>query len=122
MIGSRAVAFFSDHEEEADVADAVFEEIFRGEQHAGDDAFGIAGAASPDVFIVFAGRDEGRDGVHVGGEGDDRVAEGGEYVAAAGLDFHGFEMAVVGGAEAGQVIAQVQTDLFLFGSHGRDVD
>ena len=50
------------------------------------------------------------------------VAEVREDVAAARLDFHGFEMAVVGGAETGEVVAQIHADVFLFRGHGRDID
>ena len=53
-----------------------------GEDHGRDDALGIASAASPDVLVVFARREERRHGVHVRGERDRWLAPPGENVVA----------------------------------------
>ena len=47
VIGAGAVALFAHDEEQAEIAHAVFEQPFGGVDHAGDDAFGVAGAAAP---------------------------------------------------------------------------
>ena len=73
VVGAGAVALFADDEEQAEVALAGLEESFGGEDHGGDDAFGVAGAAAPDEFVILAGREEGRHGIHVGGERDSEL-------------------------------------------------
>ena len=96
FVGAGAVALLADHEEQAEAAMAIFEQRLDGLDHAGDDALGVAGAASPDELVVLARGEEGRDGIDVGGEGDDqRLAPLGEDVEAARLDFDALDVAVV---------------------------
>ena len=71
-----------------------FEELPGGRDHGGDDALGIAGAAAPDEVAIFAGRDERRDGIHVGGKYDNRVAEADKNVVALLLYRHFFNGAI----------------------------
>jgi hypothetical protein len=98
-ICARAVAFFTNHEEQAEVPYSIAEQAFGGNDHTGDDAFGVAGAAAPDEFVVFARGDEGRDRIHVGGKSHGGSAEPREDIPAARLHFHDFQVAIVGGAE-----------------------
>src|SRR5229473_3586253 len=53
--GDRAgtVAFFTDDEEQGKIFHAVFEKSLCSNGHGHDDAFGIAGAASPDEFFIL---------------------------------------------------------------------
>ena len=78
-----------------------FEQTLRGVDHAGDDALGIAGAAAPDEFVVFARAEEGRDGIHVGGERHHGlVAELREDVEAARFHFHALHASIDSGRRA----------------------
>ena len=96
FVGAGAVALLADHEEQAEAAMAVFQQGFDGFDHAGDDALGVAGAASPDEVVVFAGGEERRHGIDVSGEGDDqRLAPLGEDVEAARFHFDALDVAVV---------------------------
>src|SRR5450432_2758010 len=53
VIGSGAVAFLAHHQQQAETALSGFEQTFDRLNHGGDDAFGVAGAAPPDEFLVF---------------------------------------------------------------------
>ena len=76
--------------------------------HAGDDALGVAGAASPDEIVVLAGGEERRHGIDVGGERDDqRLAPLGEDVEAPRFDFDALDVAVVKSGEGGEVVVEV---------------
>ena len=113
MMRAGAVALLADHEQQPEIAHAFFEQALRRSDHRSDDALGVAGAASPDEFIVFARRHEGRHGIHVGRERDDRIAETGENVPAFRFHFDLFDDAVVSGAEARQVVVQILRRLVL---------
>lgn len=65
--GTGRVALFADDEKEADLDVGVAEAVGGGDL-GGDDPFGIAGSAAVKELIVFAEAEEGRDGVHMGGE------------------------------------------------------
>ena len=67
--------------------------------HGGDDALGVAGAAAPDVIVVFARCEERRHGVDVRGEGDGRLAPVGEDVEPLLGDGHLLDGAAVFGRE-----------------------
>ncbi len=68
--GANAAALFSHNEKQREIACASREKRFGGGDHGGDDALGVAGAAAVDVGSIFARGEEGRNGVHVSGEGD----------------------------------------------------
>ncbi len=67
--GAGGVALLADDEEQADLDAGVAQAISGGDLR-GDDALGVAGAAAVEVLVVFAAAEEGRHGVHVGGEND----------------------------------------------------
>jgi len=67
-----AIAFFSDYEKKSNV-NAFALQAFGGGDLRGDDALGVARSAAIDAGGILRGRNEGRDGVHVGGEDDHRV-------------------------------------------------
>ena len=48
-----AVAFFADDEKKSEIGSSGIEKSFRGGNHRADDAFGVAGATTPDKFGVF---------------------------------------------------------------------
>src|SRR5439155_8203570 len=73
-------------------------------------------------FIVFARRNEGRNGVHVGGEGDMGFAEACENVPSVRLDFEFFDNAVVVRAQALEIAVKVIADLQFVGGHRGDID
>jgi hypothetical protein len=71
-LGTGGVALLADDEEQADL-DLRRAKFFGGGDLGGDDALGVAGAAAvEEVGVLAAGAEEGRDGVHVGGEDDVR--------------------------------------------------
>ena len=80
-----AVALLADDKQQAEIADSRAEQAIRRADHRRDDALGVRRAASPDEFGVFAGREEGRHGVHVGGKRHVRFAPVREYVEAVVL-------------------------------------
>src|ERR1700722_14007172 len=58
VVRTRAVAFFADYEEQSEISHAIVKKTLSRNQHAGDDAFGIACTASPDKFVVLARGDK----------------------------------------------------------------
>jgi len=70
--GTEAVSFLTDYEEESDVNSFALQAL-GGSDLRGDDALGVARSAAIDAGGILRGRNEGRDGVHVGGEDDRRV-------------------------------------------------
>src|ERR1700730_3866018 len=93
--GTDAAALFTNNKEEREIARATGEKRFGGQDHRGNDALGIAGAAAVDVWGVFARGEKRRDGVHVRGEGDIGFAERDEQVVAIGLGGLAIEAGVV---------------------------
>ncbi len=69
--GARGIAFFANDEKQSEIADVFGEQGFRGRDHGGDNAFGVAGTASVNISFVFGGREERWNGVHVGGKSYD---------------------------------------------------
>ncbi len=78
--------------------------------------------------VVFAGGEEGRDRVHVGGKSDDGGAtELRKDVEAVRLDGNFFDQYSVGGTieyggESGEMVVEEHPDAFLVRSHGLNVD
>jgi hypothetical protein len=122
MVCADAVALFADDEQQAEIANTRDEKALGGDEHRRDDALGVAGAAAPDEGLILTKRDAGRYGIHVGGERYDRRAEGREHIPALRVDFDSARDSVVSGAEPGQVVVEIETDLFFFRSYGRDLD
>ena len=89
----------------------------------GDDALGVAGAASPDVLVVLARGEERRHGIDVGGERDDqRLAPLGEDVEAPRLDFDALDAAAVARGERRQVVVEIVADAFFVVGDRFDID
>ena len=123
MIGARAVALLADHEQYSEIAHAAFEQCLGGGKHGGDNALGVARAASPDVFAILAGGDERRHGIHVGRERDGGpVAPAGEDIGAVRLDFGTLGAAAIAGGEGGDVVQQLKADTLLVAGDGLGVD
>ena len=66
---AQAVALFAHQEQQADV-NSFCAQALGGRYLRSDDAFGIARAAAVNAVLIFRGRNEGRHGIHVGGEND----------------------------------------------------
>ncbi len=69
--------------------DIFLPQSFGGGNLCRDNSFGIARTASVDAGGIFGGGNEGRNGVHVGGENDRRPRlfwPGGEHIAARAFD------------------------------------
>src|SRR5580704_2419094 len=120
--GPGTVALFADNKEQREVAGTGSEKIFGCSNHGGDDAFGIARAATPEIILIFAGGEEWRNGVHVGGEGDDGIAPENVDIVAIGLDANAFDLASVARCKRGQSSEQVVGDRLLQAGGGVDVD
>src|SRR5271154_5870511 len=93
--GSGALALSADDKEQGEIASARGEKIFGCCNHGSDDAFGIAGAATPEIVLIFTGAEEWRNSVHVGRERDDGVAPENVDIVAIGLDANAFDLAAV---------------------------
>src|SRR5205085_10129856 len=65
--GALTIALLADEKQQAD-GRAVFSQALGSGNLRGDDALGIAGAASVDVVLIFGGAEPGRDDIHVSGE------------------------------------------------------
>src|ERR1039458_2536018 len=123
VICARAVALLADYEQHSEVAYAAFEQRLGGGEHGGDDALGVARAASPDVVAVFTGGDERRHGIHVSGERDGGpVAPAGEDIGAVRLDFGTLGMAAIAGGEGRDVVQQLKPDTLLVAGDGFGID
>jgi len=121
-VGASAVALFADNEKEGEIAGAGSEKRFRGVDHGSDDALGVATAAAVDVRVVLGRGKIGWNGVHVSGEGNDRVAEGKEEIVAIGCGRLALEATVVAIGERGEVREkEVNNGLFATGG-GIEVD
>ena len=81
-VGAGAVALLADDEQQAEVAHARASSASAALIMDGDDALGVAGAASPDVLVVLARGEERRHGIDVSGERDSRLAPVREDVEA----------------------------------------
>ncbi len=96
LVSARAVALLADHEQQPKAAASLGEQRLDGFDHAGDDALGVAGASSPNEFVVLAGGEKRRHGIDVGGKGDhQRLAPLGEDVEAPRFHFDALDAAVV---------------------------
>ena len=123
FVSARAVALLAHHEEQPEAAVSRGEQRLDGLDHAGDDALGVAGAASPDEFVVLAGGEKRRHGIDVGGEGDhQRLAPLGENVEAPRFHFDALDAAVVEGGEGSQVVVEVIAGTLLVIRDGFDID
>lgn len=58
-VSAGAIALLAHHQQEREIAHPFLQQAFDGEEHACLDAFGVAGAAAPDQFVIFAGREGG---------------------------------------------------------------
>src|SRR5260370_35031212 len=56
---TRAVSFFADHEQKAEVGDTFSEKFLDGADHGGDDAFGVACPSPRQELVVFARGEKG---------------------------------------------------------------
>ncbi len=74
-----------------------------------------------DEIGVLRGREEGRDGVHMGGQGDGGFSEMDENVVAVRLDGQDFDAPVVDGGERGQRGGEVFTDYLFVAGNGLNV-
>ena len=123
LLGSRRVAFFADHEQQRQSALAGFEQAFGGLDHGGGDALGVARAAPPDEFVVFARRHEGRDGIDVRGKRDtDCVTELREHVEPVRFHGHPFDAAAEARRQRFQVLAKELGHALLSERDGFDID
>jgi len=119
--GTDAAALFTDDEEEREIACATSEKRFGGGDHGGDDPLGVAGAAAVDVRRVFAGGEERRNGVHVGGESDVGIAKGEAEIVAARLGGLAIETRVVLRRERREVREEVVRHRLFLACGGVDV-
>src|SRR5579863_6954583 len=94
-LGSGAVAFFADHEEQCKIADSGSKKLFGCSNHGSDNALGIAGTATPQIILILAGGEKWRNGVHVGGKCDDGIAPENVHIVAIGLDSNAFDLAAI---------------------------
>ena len=118
---SGAVAFFTDDEEQAEIFCARSEQLFGGADHGGNDAFGVGGAAAPDAIVVFARRKEGRHGVQMRGERDERGSPVREDVETMRLDGAAFDLAAGAGGEVRENLEDEGADGFFVIRDGLDV-
>ena len=93
-----------------------------GIDHGGDDALGVAGAAAPDVVVVFARGEERRHGIDVRREGDDGRAPMGEDVETPLGDGHFLDRAAVLVGEGLEVLKQELANLLFVVGYRFDVD
>ena len=74
-------------------------------------------------FVVLAGGDEGRNGIHVGGERDiEAVAPLREDVEAARLDFDALDGAAVARGEGREIVVEIAADALFVVGDGFDID
>src|SRR5439155_8769491 len=86
--GALAVAFLADEKKQT-YCRARLAQALGGDDLRGDDALGIAGAASVDVVLIFGGGEPGRDDIHVSRENELRMAHAarhGKNIGALALD------------------------------------
>jgi hypothetical protein len=119
--GAETVALFTDDEEQGEVARASGEKRFGGGDHGSDDAFGVAGTAAVDVRVVFARGEEGWNGVHVGGEGDNRFAKRKKDIVAKGCGILALEPGIVFCGEGREMGEEKIGDGFFVTSGGVEV-
>jgi len=119
---SRAITFFTNYEENAEIAFAGGKQALGGHQHGGNDAFGIASAAAPDLHAIIARRNKRRDSIHMSGKSHYGMAEAHENVVAIRLDGQALDFAVEALGEGAQMVEQVLADFALVGRYRFDVD
>src|ERR1700683_4541783 len=91
--------------------------------HGRDDTLGIAGSAPGDELVILAGREVGRDGVHVSGKGNKGyIAELRKDVEAMRFDFDSLDGTLEPRSERRQVVMQEHSHTLLIGSDGLDVN
>ncbi len=92
-LGADAVGLLADHEQQAESADPLVQQLPGRLQHGGDPPLGVARPPAMEEFAILRGGEERRHGVHVGREDDHRLPPGGEDVEAVLLDRHALDRA-----------------------------
>ena len=89
----------------------------------GDNALGVARAASPDVLLVLTRREKRRHRIDVGGQRDVQpLAPLREDVVAPRLDFDPLDAAVELRGERGKILVEKLADAFFVAGDRFDVD
>jgi len=86
--GALAIALLADEKKQPDGC-TLLAQALGGSDLRGDDALGIAGAASVDVVLIFRGGEPGRDDIHVSRENELRIAHArghGKNIGALAFD------------------------------------